>query len=534
MADILIAAVKNNSFIFPPTTGVVWTSKLNGYVLFVIHSATNRLRLYKTEDGGENWSALQYITVSAGSLDVYALWYDKWTPGNTGDILHITFCSDTTPGTTRDGIWYSSWDTSNDTWEQGEVRITSQNARCSRAAIVRAKGGRLSIAMTWARTVAAGDTVAYFYTSDDNGATWQARTTFQETTGNANPDVYLLMPGNESDENDLWVPYLDVSADELSLYVYDDFADTWSETSIDASGFTLTGGEVGRMLQAAIRHSDGHMIVIASTKQLDAASDIRVYDINGAGSITALTDCGVNISKMGIALTIDQNTDYIYVMYCDATGGTAAIDIYYVKSIDGGVSWSSPVKINTTSADWYTISADWSVGSYGGRLMPVFFHILDDDAFVNFDSAFDLETVPPPTLQGLFCRGNEIQVVFSVGNAYRSPDFGTTWYPISGMVGQDIRDVGFDHLNPQNSFFGGNGSLWVLDHVDSETYYFAAGLAINGLVTHIDCDLDSGVSVIGTDQSLYKTPDFGLSVYEWKALAVTDVGIGGSDTVTTS
>ena len=139
-----------------------------------------------------------------------------------------------------------------------------------------------------------------------------------------------------------------------------------------------------------------------------------------------------------------------------------------------------------------------------------------------------------PTLRGLFCRGDEIQVVFSIGNAYRSPDFGTTWYPISGMVVQDIRDVGFDHLNPQNSFFGGDGVIWVLDHVDSETYYFVAGLSINGLVTHIDCDLDSGVSVIGTNQSLYKTPDFGLSVYEWKALAVTDVGIGGSDTITTS
>ena len=533
MAEVLITAgLVNNSYIIVPNTGVVWASLIDGYVVFV--ELTSRLRLYKTEDGGENWSLLSTLTPSASSMRVYALWFDKWTPGNTGTVLHITFCSDTTPGTTRDGIWYIGWDTSDDTYAQSEIRLTATNPLCNRASIVRAKGGRLSIAQTWNRPTAGGDTVAYFYTSDDEGATWQARTTFQESTGNAPADVYLLMPGNEADEDDLWAPYFDVSTDELSLYVYDDDGDSWSETSIDSSGFTITGNEVGRMLQASIRHSDGHMIIVISTKQLDAAADIRVYDVNGAGSITAKTDCGVNISKTGIALTIDQNTDYIYVMYCDATGGTAAIDIYYVKSIDGGGSWSAPVKLNTTSDSWYSISADWSVGSYGGRLMPVFFQALDDDAFVNFDNAFDLAFAPPSTLQGLFCRGDEIQVVFSVGNAYRSPDFGTTWYPISGMVGQDIRDVGFDHLNPQNSFFGGNGSLWVLDHVDSETYYFAAGLAINGIVTHIDCDLDSGVSVIGTDQSLYKTPDFGLSVYEWKALAVTDVGIGGSDTITTS
>ncbi len=160
-----------------------------------------------------------------------------------------------------------------------------------------------------------------------------------------------------------------------------------------------------------------------------------------------------------------------------------------------------------------------------------------DLGFTRNFSIYATYTVTPPvasTLQGLFCRGDEIQVVFSEGVAYRSPDFGTTWYTISGMIGETIGDVGFDHLDPQKSFFGGDHALWVFDYVVDETFYFVEGISISGVVTHIDCDLDSGVSVIGTDESLYKSPDFGVTAYIWKALAVTDVGIGGSDTITTS
>lgn len=285
------------------------------------------------------------------------------------------------------------------------------------------------------------------------------------------------------------------------------------------------------------------------------------YELTEDGSVESIT------ARMSRSVA-GSNPNVKFALYTDPSGGAAAPNTPANMAYLGT---TAVVAVTSTSPGWYTasfaspivLSAGWYYLVFIGESVAgsqVSMRFVDTDAnsvrtlafgyvniwpdpwspalgFVRNFSIYATYTATPPvtpTLKGLFCRGDEIQVVFSVGNAYRSPDFGTTWYPISGMVGQDIRDVGFYHLNPQKSFFGGDGVIWVFDHVDDETYYYVVGPAIDGLVTHIDCDLDSGVSVIGTDQSLYKTPDFGLTVYEWKALSITDVGIGGSDTVTTS
>ncbi len=143
---------------------------------------------------------------------------------------------------------------------------------------------------------------------------------------------------------------------------------------------------------------------------------------------------------------------------------------------------------------------------------------------------------PYVPFKGLFCRGNELKAVFSspadsISRVYRSPDFGTTWYPISGADSVGLGDVGFSPDDPQKMVIGGSGKLHEFDYSDGEGYYVKDGATIEGLTTRIDADLDSSVAIIGTSSKLYKTTNWGASAYELLNVPVSGVAIGGLETV---
>lgn len=395
MADVL---VYNSSVtqVFRQKRNEVWTSKLIGY--YLTRSATlYNIRVHKTIDGGATWTLLATLAIGAtGTFESFSIWFDQWTPGDTGTRIHIAWQGSTSAGTTYDGLWYGYFDTATDTGTIAAVRMDSttvDNApNMNHIGITKAKGGYLYAALS--SNIVTGS-VLLFYRSIDAGVTWTARTTFLEE---AYPydDMFVLVPGNEADTNDIYAGYLDVSADALSLKVYDDSANTWAETSIDAVGFTVAGsGETGTMLSAAVRHSDGHMILIACTYINNAAGDLRVYDINGSGSIVAKTDVQTNHLIQGIALTIDQNTDDLYVAYGDSTNGATLVDIYYKKSSDGGVTWGSAVQFNVTAGPWRDVGSALSIGSSEGRFMPIFYNGVSFDTYTNEDNALDLLVAAP-------------------------------------------------------------------------------------------------------------------------------------------
>ncbi len=143
---------------------------------------------------------------------------------------------------------------------------------------------------------------------------------------------------------------------------------------------------------------------------------------------------------------------------------------------------------------------------------------------------------PYVPFKGLFVRGDEIQAVFSipdegVARAWRSPDFGTTWYPISGVENAGIGDIGFDSINPQNTFLGGVNKIYKFDHADGSVYNVVEGASILGTTTEIDVDKDSSIGLIGTTSKLYKTTNWGESVHELLDHPVSALAIGGLETV---
>jgi len=129
--------------------------------------------------------------------------------------------------------------------------------------------------------------------------------------------------------------------------------------------------------------------------------------------------------------------------------------------------------------------------------------------------------------KGMFVRGDEIQAIFEGGYGFRSSDFGTTWYPMSG-VPSSAEDIGFDIADERNSVIGADGILYTFSGASGEVFTYKQGVSISGVVTQIDVDMDSAVAVVGTDQKLYKTISWGNSVMELLDEPVTDVALGGN------
>lgn len=206
-------------------------------------------------------------------------------------------------------------------------------------------------------------------------------------------DGQRLYPANLADANDIWCVFHDISANELSLKTYDDSGDSWAETSVATSIADSTTHPYA-VFSAAVRHSDGHLLVAAWSEFDTATADLLVWDITDSGTITAKTNVSTNVDDMGyVALFINQQTDEVYVaQFGINTGGNTAGTswvAYYYLSDDGMATWGAQTPYSTTADDYRVITAGHSVGDDGGWFMPVFFDDDDNDIFV--DDQFGVE-----------------------------------------------------------------------------------------------------------------------------------------------
>ena len=245
--------------------------------------------------------------------------------------------------------------------------------------IVRARGGNLYLGF-WGDV----DGEFGFYRSTDDGATWTSRA--QLADGNA-VDGILLMPGNESDADDIWCIYWDRSSNLITVKIYDDSADSWV---IEVFIGGATDDVSYYQMSAALRHSDNHVIIAAWNVIDSAIADLKVWDGDlssapGGGTVTTLTDVVSNLDASAqVAVFINQQNDDIYVAYLKGGTWEATVDAVYKKSTDGGTTWGSETAISEAAAD--DIRALWaghSVGADGGRFQPVFFNMDLTDLFVN-------------------------------------------------------------------------------------------------------------------------------------------------------
>jgi hypothetical protein len=383
-----------------PTT--VFTSQSIGYAFY--RDSGGGCAYSKTTDGGANWGAAVTVDSQTDCLQI-AVWYDRWTPGDTtGNLIHIA-----TIDSGDDDIWYRNLDTSSDTLSAGPTNITSGLAYAgtlvagtNHVAIAKATDGRL-----FANVTDASDNIMVTCTTTCTTAgNWSVSEPGSWTTGN---DFQLLIPRLSGEMMFIWWD-ISVSTNDIK---YSRYTGTWSAfANIDTA---LDNGTYDASFGAAVDPSDGdvYLAYAGQAATLGTDDDVRVRKFAGT-SWTALTDvvtnsvcAGVsNCGITGVKISRDNNTGYLYVLYsAQSTPGTASTgNLYWKYSTNDGSSWSSefgpvyssnddiyggrlslmPTSNERIYATWYAITPD---DLFGRPIAPKTFEQSAYRLFNNADSA---------------------------------------------------------------------------------------------------------------------------------------------------
>jgi hypothetical protein len=343
-ADILVGGTVNcsqrssqSSYIVQTPSGVIYA--------FFYAQVDNNLYWIKSTDGGFTWTDAVLIK-ALGSNAGFTVWYDKWTPGDTGTKVHLAYFESTT-----DDVLYRALDTNDDslgtevTIFAGASTGTGSNTCIS---ITKAIGGNIYVAFD-----IDGGTETGFYRSTDSGASFTARTDINEATS----DYYLLAPGFAADTQDIICIFWDRSASEISRKLYDDSANSWGETSIATSMTAVASSTCAPQFSIAVDDANNKIILIAWTNRDTANADLLAWKIDES-AITALADVVTNSTddQQMCALGLNSSNGDLYAFYGGKSDGSetagTSINIYYKVSTDDGSAWGSETQLSQSARNY--------------------------------------------------------------------------------------------------------------------------------------------------------------------------------------
>lgn len=375
MADTLVAAAPNGSLDFANALwGPYWSDESTGVIVFFDTSLD--LTFARTTDKGANWGLTE---IEPGSVVTLACWYDKETPGNAGTLVHVAWMD-----TGTDDIYYITIDVSDGS--QGTKRTVDSTVTINdlptsnRIAITQTVSGNIIVAFST-------QTEFECYKSSDNFAT--AGTDIADVFEVAiAEDWCLLFPAATADDADACALFWDRSANEVSLKVYDDSGDTWTEKSIAGSMFD---DPAHMNMDASVRHSDSHILMAAHSNDDDAGDDLMTWDLtvddpNAAScTVTAKTNIFTNQAESAqVSVWINQQTDQVRIAYLKGGTWEATVDVVYHISNDGMGSWGGEQAYSEGGPDDFRlVHAGRTVGDAGGRYQPSFYDDDEIDIYIN-------------------------------------------------------------------------------------------------------------------------------------------------------
>lgn len=321
--------------------GTAYPVKANNgaYYLIYIEASTNDV-VYRKSTNGTTWG--DAIVIKAETGINLAVWYDRWTPGLSTDLIHIAYT-----GTTADDTFYRTINTASADALSTETTIfagATAVAGDGAISITRATGGNV-----YCKTmIDAGAEGGFFRLPNANvpNGAWDAART--DTEALAQDDTWILVPGfNGGDTNDIMCIFWDASADEISRYVYDDSGNSWAETSISTGMVEPTNNVNYPHFAAAVDHTNSQILVVAWNGVDTANQDLLGWKVTESAItafattpvLNATDDCGC----CGIA--IDTDTQDWYVYYAGKSDGTevwtTSVSLNYKVSTDDGATWGS-------------------------------------------------------------------------------------------------------------------------------------------------------------------------------------------------
>jgi hypothetical protein len=323
---------------------VVFVTDQIGYQFSI--ASTGQFVWQKTTNGGVSWgSGLQPDSLGATTAIAFDVWFDQWTPGDTGTLIHLWWFN-----STADDVYYRTIDTGNsDALGTLRVVFAGATAVAGRGAFV--SGTKTGSGYLYCAYDIDAGAERGFHRSTDGGTTWSANlsTTFVEAT----LDEVLLFPAmNTGDLNDCLAIYYDVSVFTLTMKLWDSSGAVAGESGTILNNLNHNTTDLVAQFNyaASIRHSDGKLFLVADNSYDVATADRVCWELDCTGpaafTITPKTNITTNIANTYYPqVFIDQTTGDIYVPYNGARTGLEALPtatkVYYTKSTDGGTTWTA-------------------------------------------------------------------------------------------------------------------------------------------------------------------------------------------------
>lgn len=343
-ADVLVESlVVNPSWNGAGTNYIVQTPT---GVLYMIYAEGNSdVSFRKSSDGGLTWS--RATIVLAGTVNNLAVWYDRWS-NIAADLIHLAY----TDGADSDTKYRTIDTASSDALSTQTVIFAGTSvAAGGHLSITRAVGGNVLCKSV----IDAGAEGGFFRLTNANvpNGAWASRTVDEAI---ATKDQMILLPDfDAADTQDIMAIFWDASANEVSRKLYDDSANSWSETSIATSMTELDTATAFANFAAAPDIANTRHVVLAWSNTDTSTARLQCWTVD-SGAITAKTDVvSASTDDQGLcAISIDTVTGYWYAFYGGITTGgetwQSAIHVYYKVSQDTGTTWGAETLVDKNAA----------------------------------------------------------------------------------------------------------------------------------------------------------------------------------------
>jgi len=330
---------------------------------------------YRTTDTGANWGTETLIDTA--TIRHIACWFDKETPGDTGDTLHMIWMDQA-----ASDVHYRSLNIATNALGtlrtiDGSVTISASGLE-NRCAITKTRSGNLVVAWSTQTEVECLD-------STDSGENWTDAADVFET--GTEPDWCLLFPADTGSDNDACALFKDDSAKTLTVKMYDESANSWTESAILSS---ITSASRRINMDGAVRHSDNFIVGVTNTNPSVTGSDLVSFTVDPNDITTPPVDTSTaviltdHIECNFCGILVNQQDDTIYVVYIDGTNDFASTDTLYDTSTDDMASWvGESTYSEATADDLRGVSTGRTVGTAGGNWQPVWYNDDNSAIYVN-------------------------------------------------------------------------------------------------------------------------------------------------------